>query len=445
MENQRTRVRYFAAMGLVSPVALGLFACRTATPSRATANTERAIDAAPATTAGSDVVGPPATGMTPPTPTAPKMERHDAGAGRWTLVARPTEAQQAALPRATCPSGIVCVDGAYRRALPSPRRPGRTLAADAGFGECPALIGAGIVERFDPQITARERALVADACCYTWFEPCPGGRPLRDGTVAVFADDELRDDWTRATASILDHDDATRRALERYWLAEAAAEHASIASFSRFSLQLLALGAPSTLVTGANEAALDEIRHAEQCYALAARASGVLRGPSALTLPGGTIATDPATVAAETLRDGCIGESLAARGAAIAAEATTDGYAREVLLGIAKDEERHAELAWRTMAWLLARHGAPIREIVDAFVVDVQNHAESSARACINDASYAEHGVLDARRRSEAQRETLVEIVLPCLNALLTTDPSPDPGSSRDESEAPTEATASCA
>jgi len=36
-------------------------------------------------------------------------------------------------------------------------------------------------------------------------------------------------------------------------------EHASVASFSAFSLQLIAVGAPSPLLQGAHQAALDEV------------------------------------------------------------------------------------------------------------------------------------------------------------------------------------------
>ena len=52
----------------------------------------------------------------------------------------------------------------------------------------------------------------------------------------------------------------------RKWLAAALAEHASVASFSKFALELLAVGAPASLLQRAHQAALDEIRHAQLSF-----------------------------------------------------------------------------------------------------------------------------------------------------------------------------------
>ena len=48
--------------------------------------------------------------------------------------------------------------------------------------------------------------------------------------------------------------------LAAEWSRDALAEHASIASFARFSLQLMAVGAPSALLADAQRAASDEAR-----------------------------------------------------------------------------------------------------------------------------------------------------------------------------------------
>ena len=45
---------------------------------------------------------------------------------------------------------------------------------------------------------------------------------------------------------------ALRRRLAELWSQDALLEHASIASFSRFALQLLAVAAPPALVAGAH-------------------------------------------------------------------------------------------------------------------------------------------------------------------------------------------------
>lgn len=65
-----------------------------------------------------------------------------------------------------------------------------------------------------------------------------------------------------------------RRALAAHWTEIALMEHASIAAFSRFVLELLSLGAPADLVRDAGRAMSDEIAHAEACFALASAYAG---------------------------------------------------------------------------------------------------------------------------------------------------------------------------
>ena len=54
-----------------------------------------------------------------------------------------------------------------------------------------------------------------------------------------------------------------RGALAARWRDNGLAEHASVASFSRHSLQLMALAAPADLVEATHRAAIDEISHAK--------------------------------------------------------------------------------------------------------------------------------------------------------------------------------------
>jgi hypothetical protein len=67
-------------------------------------------------------------------------------------------------------------------------------------------------------------------------------------------------------------------------------------------------------------------------------------------------------LAIESWLDGCVSEGSAARHAALAARCATDRQARAVQHQIAVDETRHAELGWSTLAWAVARGGAPVRD-----------------------------------------------------------------------------------
>src|SRR5262249_8003152 len=79
-------------------------------------------------------------------------------------------------------------------------------------------------------------------------------------------------DWcargvTPATSSL---SAKTRARLAAAWLEIGRMEHASIAAFARFTLQLLAVGAPPDLVMAAQRAMADETNHAQLAFALAA-------------------------------------------------------------------------------------------------------------------------------------------------------------------------------
>ncbi len=87
-----------------------------------------------------------------------------------------------------------------------------------------------------------------------------------------------------------------RKAAAEFWTRVGLMEHASVAAFSRFSLQLMALGAPSDLLQKSHEAAADEIRHARDAFALASHYAGRPVGPGVLPMEGAL---------ADTIRSAC--------------------------------------------------------------------------------------------------------------------------------------------
>ena len=145
-----------------------------------------------------------------------------------------------------------------------------------------------------------------------------------------------------------------RAAIAGGWIDAARGEHASVPAFSRLSLTLMALGAPSRLVEAAHRAALDEIEHARMAFGMAAAYAGTDVAPGALdelmTAPAVTAASLP-ELAEESLVDGCLLEGIAAEAARAAAERATDPAVRASLATIARDEATHAELAWDVVRW----------------------------------------------------------------------------------------------
>jgi len=148
------------------------------------------------------------------------------------------------------------------------------------------------------------------------------------------------------------------------WLNDAVAEHASIASFARFTLELLSLGAPPKLVIASQDAGRDEVQHAQKCFAIASRLGGRKLGPGPLDLGGLDGPRGLTAITAATVKEGCIVETLSAALASARAAGAGDGQIRAALAKIAEDETRHAELAWRFLEWALERGGESLREAV---------------------------------------------------------------------------------
>jgi hypothetical protein len=359
----RMRIRYLAAMGLTAACAKE----HAATPSSPDAGPTATVTvtATVTATATATVTG---SASTPPAPFRRRLP--------------------------LCPTGSFCV------AQPAHVAAGK--AAPAPYGKCaesaPMPGDAGTPFRpanvsFDATGTKTARAKDPKACCYTWVIPCPGGRALRgDDGDGVVASPVLRDDWIDAAArEAAACARGARAGLAERWTREAGYEHASIASFARVTLDLLALGAPAELVAGAQRAALDEVEHARAAYALASALSGRAVGPGPLP-PTPAAAPTLRSVVREAIAEGCIGEALAALSLREEADAST-GAMRALLSRMADDEERHAELAYATVAW--------------AASVD----AESTA------------AVIDeelARPADGARARVVREIAEPCLRALIS-------------------------
>ncbi|MFO0757054.1 MAG: ferritin-like domain-containing protein [Byssovorax sp.] len=263
-----------------------------------------------------------------------------------------------------------------------------------------------------------------DLCCY-WF--CPGpccGRALMVEGRARVSPVAARRDWTGARLDAPEAlDPATRAALGEAWLTDAQMEHASIASFARFTLELLALGAPADLVEGAQRAALDEVAHARACFALASRYLGKEMGPGSLDVGGCAPRMSLVEAAAAAVAEGCIGESIAAVVAREQLAGARDAGVREALERIARDEEEHAALAFRFVRWAAAAGGESVRAAVRAAFA--QGVAQARMMGIpgmvgeVNEALFAAHGRLGPGAMKRAVGMALEEVVMPCAEAAL--------------------------
>ncbi len=211
-------------------------------------------------------------------------------------------------------------------------------------------------------------------CCYMACELSCCGRPFVVRGVAIVASAARRNDWATVAPDCRRVSEAAAQQLGQAWLIDALAEHASVASFAVFTLELMQLGAPPELVRGAQRAGLDEIEHARHCFGLASHFAGEAHGPGNLPACGFS-PRDLADTLRAAVHEGCIGETIAAAIVSEQARHCTDATVRRALERIAEDELSHSELAWRFVAWAIAKHGAFARRVVLAALDAALAHA----------------------------------------------------------------------
>jgi hypothetical protein len=184
------------------------------------------------------------------------------------------------------------------------------------------------------------------------------GRPFLVETEARVAPVIFGGDWqsARLAGPRLNHLTAHERAaLAEHWTTMGQMEHASIAAFARFSLQLLSLGAPPELVEACTQALADETTHAKLCFGLASAYAGRAIGPGPLDVSGSLQVTSLGDIVELVIAEGCFGETSAALEALEAAYSAADPVIVAAYSQIARDEQRHAELAFRFVRWALER------------------------------------------------------------------------------------------
>lgn len=253
------------------------------------------------------------------------------------------------------------------------------------------------------------------------------GRPFLVDQAPRTASVARRADYSAPIAARIDGIAAERRAaLAAEWTRVGLMEHASVAAFARFALQLLALGAPPELVEACQQAMQDELRHTRLAFGLASAYADAPLGPGPLSLNGALDGSSDdllVEVAMGTLVEGCIGETVAALDAREGATGATDPHVRQVLSEIAADEERHAELAWRFLDWVLGQRPALATLLLErarAQLARAPSQPTSHAQRVTTGgaAPLLEHGILSREQKLELEAQALEHVIVPCLVAL---------------------------
>jgi hypothetical protein len=270
-----------------------------------------------------------------------------------------------------------------------------------------------------PAPNARERRVLPSAAC---------GRPyIVEGQVVVASlvdTTEWRGDLRVPNVARLTR--AQRDALGLWWSNVGLMEHASIAAFARFTLQLLQLGAPPEFVELSQRALADETTHAKLAFSLAGAYLGRAVGPGVLPAANALEPTALCDVLRLAVREGCIGETVAALEAGHALSHCTVPEVRAVLVRIAHDENAHSDLAWRFVRWALDVEPA----LVDVLLAECSAAAEEVTRPCEDgpasarcpssqESTWLQHGAVPPRESAELRRLAIEGVVLPCAQAFV--------------------------
>lgn len=205
------------------------------------------------------------------------------------------------------------------------------------------------------------------------------GRPFRDqeGVSIVSTTSESafsnskQAGWSKASRTLLNRYNSVPpkmvtqdETMARDWTSRALGEHASVASFSAFSIALMSNGAPPDLIQDSLIAAQDELRHAQISFHVASQLSGsdIDIEPSALPSSRHAFGSDLMALATGVINEGCIDETLSALRLAASVDANKnkgeDEWMWNITRQIALEEGRHSILAWRTVQWICGEDAA---------------------------------------------------------------------------------------
>lgn len=280
-------------------------------------------------------------------------------------------------------------------------------------------------------------------CCYDIAVSSYGceGRPYLDGDEVRTAEITARADWLSPAPPPNgdDLDERTRAVLAEHYRQAALFEHASVASFARFALELLALGAPADLVASAHRAMGDEIRHATISFSLASAYGGAAVGPTAMPLLEPIAPRSFADLASAVAFEGCLNETISSLIAKAEHDRATDPAVRAALGSIAEEEAEHAVLAWRALDWLLSSGGEPVAQAISRVFRQTPSFEPRALPELGADKQALEaHGCLGAEERRRIADAAVKDVVMPCIQALVSTSRVTDKPKSAELSQSST-------
>lgn len=292
------------------------------------------------------------------------------------------------IPKQRCGYRIISIDSEGVIKVPDWERhryPGSSAPSSSFSSSIPDSTQSGSTESSTYAFPFEEIAAMApqQLCCYrattrdTRWDGCVEGRPLylASDEAPCIAPPRSGDDWCQESAEALPALDAIsperRQALAQEWLTIAQQEHASIASFAQLSLELLRYGASAELVSQCQACLQDEIRHAKIAFRFASHFAGKAIAPGPLPVPHQLqLSTSLQALALTNLQEGCCNETLASLLMLERSDKIADPTLSRITAQIARDEQGHAQFAWRLNQWFLEQEPS-LWQVLDARMDDL--------------------------------------------------------------------------
>lgn len=211
-------------------------------------------------------------------------------------------------------------------------------------------------------------------------------------------------------------------ALSREWCRRALTAHEQAASFARFSLELLELGAPAALARSAARAVEGEIELARACATLASEAYGAPPPRPGPKRAVGYEETDLARITLGLVSRGCIGATVSSVQSREELEHCQHQDTREVLLSQRQIRAGEAGLSFRFLAWAARRADRELSDRIRiAFVHELGEHGE---RLTLTewDRQLLKRGMLSEPRALALRQHVLRTAVMPCMESALSRD-----------------------
>ena len=208
------------------------------------------------------------------------------------------------------------------------------------------------------------------------------------------------------------------------WMKQGEAEHASVASFAKNTLQLLSIAAPPKLLIASQKASIDEINHSKISYELANSFMRQTIVPGKLEVRGSLESGNINQIVRSTIHEGCIEETVSAVEAHHNARMAKTKDIKDYVFNIASDETNHAQLAWDTIRWIIERYTEMKSYARDSFdellrenqLVTTENDSPANASLCsasTTDDEIQGYGVSEIFTRIKIKKATIEKIIEP--------------------------------